>query len=408
MQRIWVITLIAGMMLSSCLGWRPEVPEVDRAFISTPRNEMAAKPSTPPFSQFAKAPWLGKMEDLDAGDVEASAEGASGEDGAAATDPDADKKMQSKKLNQQAFKFIQDKDFAQAEKILKESLDLDPRNLAALTNMGVVYENTGKLEMARKMYRKAILANPQALLKVSDPSVRTGQNKKILDVILGEWNKRNQEKEEAMRLKGDIAHGQKVYKDYCSEKCHQPDGWGDKEGKYPQIAGQYKDVTLKQLADIRSKNRDNPEMYRFSLPSEIGGVQNMADVAAYIEAMAMTDTNGKGPGKDLQRGKQLYDRDCAACHGANGEGDSRKMFELVYGQHYNYLMRQFQWIKDEKRRNGHPLMIVQVEAYTPEEITAVMDYMSRMAVPDHKKRPLKLEPLPGKASPSQSDKDSLL
>lgn len=408
MQRTWVLTLVLGLMLSSCLGWRPKVPEVDRAFISTKNAEMDAKKSAPPFAQFAKAPWLGKMEDLDAGgDAEASAEGAA-TDGLAAKDPDADKKAQSKKLNQQSFKFIQDKDFAQAEKTLKEALDLDPKNLAALTNMGVVYENTGKPEMARKMYRKAVLANPQALLKVSDPSVRTGQNKKILDVILGEWNKRNLEKEEAMRLKADVAHGQKVYKDYCSEKCHQPDGWGDKEGKYPQVAGQYKDVTLKQLADIRSKNRDNPEMYRFSLPSEIGGVQNMADVAAYIESMAMTDKNGKGPGTALDRGKELYNKDCAACHGAKGEGDSRKMFELVYGQHYNYLLRQFQWIKDEKRRNGHPLMIVQVEAYSPEDITAVMDFMSRMQVPDFKKRAVKIEPLPGKESPSQSDKDSLL
>lgn len=422
MHRYWVPALVLGIILSGCLGWRPDVPEVDRAFYSTQKKEGTEKKSEPPFASFKKAPWLGKPGDdtlegdetAPPGDDQVQAENlASGGGGVSAgaasqADPEEGKKNRSRELNKSAFDALQVKDYAQAEKHLKEALELDPKNLAALTNMGVVYEKTQKPEMARKMYRKAILANPQALLKASDPSVRSGKNKKVLDLILGEWNNRNQEKDEAMALKGDVVNGQKVYLQFCSEKCHQPNGWGDKEGKYPQIAGQYKDVTIKQLADIRSKNRDNPEMYRFSLASEVGGVQNIADVSAFIESMPMTDKNGKGPGANLERGKKLYESDCAACHGKDGAGDGTKLFELVYGQHYNYLLRQFQWIKEEKRRNGHPLMIIQVEAYTPDDITAVMDYISRMKVPSSKKQPLKLEQSPAKTPGKDAEKDSLL
>ncbi|HIJ83830.1 MAG TPA: c-type cytochrome, partial [Magnetococcales bacterium] len=313
-QRYWVSTLALGLMLSGCLGWGTQVsvPGVDRAFTYAPKDGATAKGSERPFARFAKAPWLEGQEGPESEDA------GSGATGDSSSDPEAAKKAKSRELNREAFQSIQGKDYAQAEKILTQSLELDPKNLAALTNMGVVYEKTNKPEMARKMYRKAILANPQALLKASDPKVRTGKNKKILDMILGEWNKRNQEKDEAMALKGDPANGRKVYKDFCSEKCHQPNGWGDKEGKYPQIAGQFKDVTIKQLADIRAKNRDNPEMYRFSLASEIGGVQNVADVAAFIETMPMTDDNGKGPAANIENGKKMYDRDCASCHGADG------------------------------------------------------------------------------------------
>ncbi|MBF0108870.1 MAG: c-type cytochrome [Magnetococcales bacterium] len=424
MRRYWVSSLALGLTLTGCLGWRPDVPEVDRAFLSFSKKE-EAKETPPPFSQFAKAPWLGKQDETMDGEAEgaggsvdlpadpnASADGAAAaaapDATAAAVDPEAKKKAQSRELNREAFKFIQAKEYAQAEKVLKDALELDAKNIAALTNMGVVYEKMKKPDQARKMYRKAILANPQAMLKATDPSLRTGKNKKVLDIILGEWNDRNQEKDEALALKGDPAHGRKVYQEFCSEKCHQVNGWGDKEGKYPQIAGQYKEVTIKQLADIRSKNRDNPEMYRFSLASEIGGIQNVADVAAYIETMAMTDNNGRGPGANPELGRNLFNRDCASCHKEDGSGDSTKMFELLYGQHYNYLLRQFQWIKEEKRRNGHPLMVIQAEAYTPEEITAVMDHISRLKVPDYKMKPVTLKPAADTKPEEKTDKDSLL
>lgn len=69
--------------------------------------------------------------------------------------------------------------------------------------------------------------------------------------------------EKAVHLKADVENGLKVYR-LCAV-CHQPEGWGTHDGDYPQIAGQHSSVTIKQLADIRARNRDNPTMFPFTL-----------------------------------------------------------------------------------------------------------------------------------------------
>ena len=97
--------------------------------------------------------------------------------------------------------------------------------------------------------------------------------------------------------------GAKVY--ITCAVCHSPEGWGSPDGDYPQIAGQLYTVIIKQLADIRARNRDNPLMYPFSVPRILGGAQEMADVAAYVSRLPMTADNGKGPGTDLELGKRL-------------------------------------------------------------------------------------------------------
>ena len=112
------------------------------------------------------------------------------------------------------------------------------------------------------------------------------------------------EYDEVMALTPNPARGAKVY--ITCAVCHRPDGWGSPDGDYPQIAGQLYTVIIKQLADIRARNRDNPLMYPFSVPRILGGAQEMADVAAYVSRLPMTADNGKGPGTDLELGKRLY------------------------------------------------------------------------------------------------------
>jgi cytochrome c553 len=83
-------------------------------------------------------------------------------------------------------------------------------------------------------------------------------------------------------------------------------------------------VIIKQLADIRARNRDNPLMYPFSVPRVLGGPQNIADVAAYLAQLPMNPHNGVGPGTDLELGAQLYQDNCVKCHGDRGQGDEQE------------------------------------------------------------------------------------
>lgn len=190
------------------------------------------------------------------------------------------------------------------------------------------------------------------------------------------WNKGGGEQDEALGLTPDLDNGRDVF-EVCSA-CHQLNAWGLDDGTFPEIAHQHPDVIIKQLADIRALNRDNPTMYPFALPSEIGGAQSIADVAAYISQLPMNPDNGKGPGTDLAHGEQLYKDNCVRCHGEKGEGDNAKFYPRIQGQHYAYLMRQYKWIKEGKRRNANPDMVQQIQGFTDADTSAVLDYVSRI------------------------------
>ncbi|MGD8931296.1 MAG: c-type cytochrome [Chromatiales bacterium] len=191
-----------------------------------------------------------------------------------------------------------------------------------------------------------------------------------------------QEYEEALKLTPNLESGKQVYK-ICAV-CHEPEGWGQENGHYPQVAGQLNTVIIKQLADIRARNRDNPTMLPFTSSSLLGGVQEIADVAAYVEQLPMTTANGKGPGTNLELGKRLYEENCTECHGKNGEGDREDHIPAINAQHYHYLVRQFEWIKTGRRRNADSKMVKQIRGFHHQEVLAVMDYVSRLQPPADK------------------------
>ncbi|SMH47250.1 c-type cytochrome [Maritimibacter sp. HL-12] len=190
------------------------------------------------------------------------------------------------------------------------------------------------------------------------------------------WNEGGGEQDEALGLEPDLENGLYVY-EICSA-CHGVNGWGLVDGTFPQIAGQHPNVTIKQLADIRALNRDNPTMYPFALPSEIGGSQSIADVAAYMAQLPMNPEPGLGEGDDLEHGAKLYAENCVECHKENGEGSNEEFYPRIQGQHYEYLMRQYQWIKEGKRRNANPEMVEQIQWFTERDTKAVLDYVSRL------------------------------
>ena len=189
----------------------------------------------------------------------------------------------------------------------------------------------------------------------------------------------DEEREAAMALTPDLDNGRKVYES-CAV-CHTPMGWGMQRGRYPQIAGQHPNVTIKQLTDIRSGNRSNPTMFPFAQTSVLGGPQNIADVAAYIAQLPMTPNNSTGPGRDLEMGEALYKEHCVKCHGKYGEGKNAEFQPRIQGQHYEYLLRQFHHIKSGRRKNADETMVKQIKGFTERDIVAVVDYTSRLRPP---------------------------
>ena len=66
------------------------------------------------------------------------------------------------------------------------------------------------------------------------------------------------------------------------------------------------------------------------------------------------------------------------CHGENGEGSNDNLGPRIQAQHYKYLLRQFQSIRDGKRRNASMEMTSLSQKLGDQEISAVLDYASRL------------------------------
>ena len=201
-----------------------------------------------------------------------------------------------------------------------------------------------------------------------------------------EWMVQGGEREKALELKPDLKHGKDVF-EVCSA-CHMPEGWGRVDGTFPELAGQHRSVLIKQLTDIREGNRDNPTMYPFALTSEIGGDQSVLDVTAYIASLPMDPDNGRGPTTaDLKHGAQLFPDNCKRCHGDQGEGNEEKFYPRIQGQHYAYLLREFQWVKSGKRRNANPDMMKQIKDFSDKDMVDVLSFVAQLSPPKEKLGP---------------------
>ncbi len=189
------------------------------------------------------------------------------------------------------------------------------------------------------------------------------------------WNDVKGEELMALRANGDPEQGKVAY--IVCQGCHGPDAPGDEAGFYPRLSGQRASVLIKQLADVRAGRRDNPKMYPFANEHVITP-QDMADIAMYLHGLPMPERHGEGPGSNLALGAKLYKADCDNCHGANGEGDEKKFYPRLEGQHYRYLLRQTIDIRDGVRRNANPDMVSAIKDYSTADVEAVIDYISHM------------------------------
>ncbi|MCK5725313.1 MAG: c-type cytochrome [Thiotrichaceae bacterium] len=190
---------------------------------------------------------------------------------------------------------------------------------------------------------------------------------------------------QAMALEGNIEKGKEVFK-LCIG-CHNSNGWGLKDGTFPQLSGQHKSVIIKQLADIRAGNRDNPMMEVIAKESVMGGPQAIADVAAYIATLPMNPEPGHGEGGNDKRAEKLFYRKCAECHGADASGDAKRFFPRIQGQHYEYLLRQIIWMREGKRRNANPNMVKRIKKMKMKDLELLVDYVSRLKPPKDKIAP---------------------
>ena len=83
-------------------------------------------------------------------------------------------------LSEQAFEAISAGDYEKAEALLEVALSINPDNPYALLNLGVVYQNTGRVENAREQYVKIILLDAKETVVRSN--VEGMEGKSLVDI----------------------------------------------------------------------------------------------------------------------------------------------------------------------------------------------------------------------------------
>jgi len=179
----------------------------------------------------------------------------------------------------------------------------------------------------------------------------------------------------ALKFNADPKRGQAAFR--VCRGCHLEAGSGASKAVIPLLAGQHDTVLIKQVLDVKAGRRHNPKMHPFTDELLVSS-EDIADIAAYLSVLPLATGNQLGDGKNLALGKQLYNRDCASCHGMKGEGLAVRFYPLVAGQHFAYLKRESIESRDEGRRNADAHMVRVLKTYSNADIEAVSDYMSRL------------------------------
>lgn len=181
-----------------------------------------------------------------------------------------------------------------------------------------------------------------------------------------------------LALPGDIQRGKEAYAE-C-QTCHRSDASGRINFIIPRLSGQHASVLIKQLMDIRSGLRVNPDMRDYMLDSDLT-LQNFADMAAYLHSLPVAGTIGQGPPELVPRGQALYASNCTACHGEHGEGRAELFYPMLASQHYGYLLREMDLILNGQRGNSNPAMPPILKNLSTDDKRAIAAYLAQLPAP---------------------------
>lgn len=177
--------------------------------------------------------------------------------------------------------------------------------------------------------------------------------------------------------------------------CHGRSGEGGKGGEYPRLAGQPEAFLLEQLVAFQKRTRKNLPMFPYTEPRELSP-RDMKDVAAYLtqiqlptRAPEFKPTDGalerlKAMEKvlvvprvvgDVDKGKELYGKRCASCHGRSARGKKEGYAGLV-GQYPRYLQRQLDaFVKGERAHENDEVGGV-LNELTGKDLTDILAWLT--------------------------------
>ena len=144
--------------------------------------------------------------------------------------------------------------------------------------------------------------------------------------------------------------------------CHGATG-NSAAPMFPSIAGQSASYIAEQLHAFRDGNRVNPIM---SPQAKALTDQQITDLAAYFAAQTRTvaapATEDSVPGAHLWKfgGHSNSIAACAACHGAQGQGNQPAGFPALRGLTPQYVIESLMSYRNEQRKTEHANIMVSI------------------------------------------------
>ncbi len=153
----------------------------------------------------------------------------------------------------------------------------------------------------------------------------------------------------------DEARGRALF-GQCAQ-CHGPEGAGSKMASAPAIAGLEGWYIEQQLKKFRSGVRgahpdDVAGLRMYPMALWLKSDDDLVAVAGYVASLPDPTPKSTLAGGDAQRGKALY-ATCAACHGAQGEGNQAVNGPALVATNDWYLETQLRKYKSGVR-GGNP------------------------------------------------------
>ncbi|MFY0685992.1 MAG: c-type cytochrome [Cyclobacteriaceae bacterium] len=154
---------------------------------------------------------------------------------------------------------------------------------------------------------------------------------------------------------GNAANGKNLYMTCVA--CHGENGQGNKMLNAPTIANQEPWYLERQINNFRNglrgyKPEDTNGAQMTAMAKTLGSDDQVKDVVAYIATLAPVTVASTITGGDAEKGKLSY-QICAACHGANAEGNKTLNAPRLTGVDDWYLIDQYKKYGNELR-GSHP------------------------------------------------------
>lgn len=164
--------------------------------------------------------------------------------------------------------------------------------------------------------------------------------------------------------------------------CHGDFG-RSADSRFPALAGQPREYTIRQLRDFRDKSRAETDvqayMWGISALLSDGAIDGLADYYAQQEPRP-----GRAGNATLaSRGRQIFTqgipaqgvRACASCHGERAEGATG--FPRLAGQHADYVVRQLKVFRTPLRPHG-VIMKNETRSLNEAQMRAVATYLQSL------------------------------